>query len=130
VVYHHTGSTLGRYSPERLFLIERNRLWLAAKLFPLSLLILNPAYFALRVVASVWCGIAGKGELPRAASRLGTWGLIKCLVKAQWAALAGLPAMLRKRRAMNAFRKLDASETAALIRRFRIPLRELVAGRR
>jgi hypothetical protein len=38
--------------------------------------------------------------------------------------------MLRKRRAVNAFRKLDASETAALIRRFRIPLRELVAGRR
>jgi GT2 family glycosyltransferase len=130
VVYHHTGATLGRYSPERLFLIERNRLWLAAKLFPLSLLVLNPGYFALRMAATLWCAIAGKGEFPRAASRLGTLGLIKCVVKAQGAALAGLPAMLRKRRAVNAFRKLDGFETAALIRRFRIPLLELVAGRR
>jgi GT2 family glycosyltransferase len=130
VVRHHTGSTLGRYSAERLFLIERNRLWLAAKLFPWSLLALNPAYFALRVSATVWCSFRGKGELPRAASRLGTLGLIKCLLKAQWAALIGLPAMLRKRRAVNVFRKLNAAETAALIRRFRIPLPELVAGRR
>jgi hypothetical protein len=42
----------------------------------------------------------------------------------------GLPAMLRKRRAINAFRKLDAAETAAVIERFRIPLFELVTGSR
>jgi GT2 family glycosyltransferase len=130
VVYHHTGSTLGRYSAERLFLIERNRLWLAAKLFPWSVLALNPGYFALRIAATAWFAFSGKGELPRAASRLGTWGLVECLLKAQWAALAGLPAMLRKRRAVNAFRKLSAAETAALLRRFRIPLLELVAGSR
>jgi GT2 family glycosyltransferase len=130
VVYHHTGSTLGRYSAERLFLIERNRLWLAAKLFPWSLLVLNPAYFALRLAGTAWVALRGKGELPRATSRLGLFGLIKCLIKAQWAAWIGLPAMLRKRRAVNAFRKLDAAETAALIERFRIPLPALVAGSR
>jgi GT2 family glycosyltransferase len=130
VVYHHTGSTLGRYSAERLFLIERNRLWLAAKLFPWRLLALNPMYFGLRLAGTAWAALRGKGELPRAASRLGLFGLIKCLIKAQGAALAGLPAMLRKRRAVNAFRKLNAAETAALIERFRIPLPELVAGSR
>lgn len=130
VVYHHTGSTLGRYSAERLFLIERNRVWLAAKLFPWSLLALNPVYFGLRLAATAWVALRGKGELPNAASRLGALGLIKCLIKAQWAAWIGLPAMLRKRRAVNAFRKLDGAETAALIERFRIPLIELVAGTR
>jgi GT2 family glycosyltransferase len=130
VVYHHTGSTLGRYSAERLFLIERNRIWLAAKLFPWSLLVLNPAYFAVRMAATVWFSFRGKGELPRAASRLGSLGLLKCLIKAQWAALIGLPAMLRKRRALNAFRKLNSAETIALIQRFRIPLPELVTGSR
>jgi GT2 family glycosyltransferase len=130
VVYHHTGATLGRYSQERLFLIERNRLWLAAKLFPWSLLVLNPVYFALRVAATALAALNSRGELPRAASHLGAFGLIKCLLKAQWAALAGLPAMLRKRRAVNALRKLSAAETVALIQRFRIPLMDLVGGSR
>lgn len=130
VVYHHTGSTLGRYSPERLFLIERNRLWLAAKLFPLSLLVLNPLYFALRLAATALFALRGRGEIAHASARLGAVGLIKCLVRAQAAALAGLPAMLRKRRSLNAFRKLTAAQTSALIRRFRIPLAELARGSR
>jgi GT2 family glycosyltransferase len=130
IVYHHTGSTLGRYSAERLFLIERNRLWLAAKLFPLRLLALNPLYFTLRVAATALFSFGGQGEIARATSRLGAVGLIKCLIKAQWAALVGLPAMLRKRRSVNAFRKLTAAQTAALIRRFRIPLLELARGSR
>lgn len=130
VVYHHTGSTLGRYSARRLFLIERNRIWLAAKLFPLSLLILNPVYFVVRASATALAGLRGRGEVARAAGNLGAVGLIKCLIKAQWAALAGLPAMLRKRRSVNAFRSLTAAQTRALLRRFRVPLAELASGAR
>ncbi len=130
VVYHHTGSTLGRYSARRLFLIERNRIWLAAKLFPLSLLLLNPLYFAVRAAATALAGLRGRGEVANAAANLGVGGLIKCLIKAQWAALAGLPRMLRKRRSVNAFRNLTAAQTGALIRRFRVPLAELVSGSR
>ena len=48
VVYHHLGATLGRFSAERLLLVERNRMWLAAKLFPWRLLMLNPFYWLLR----------------------------------------------------------------------------------
>jgi hypothetical protein len=54
VVRHHRGSTLGKDSVRRLELIERNRLLLAMKLFPWSLLWLNPVYFAARV----WAGMA------------------------------------------------------------------------
>ena len=53
VVRHHRGSTLGKDSAWRLELIERNRLLLAFKLFPWSLLWLNPFYFAARVAAGV-----------------------------------------------------------------------------
>src|SRR5690606_6311819 len=42
VVYHRGGMTLGRYSAKRLFLIERNRIWLVAKLFPLRMWPLTP----------------------------------------------------------------------------------------
>jgi GT2 family glycosyltransferase len=109
VVYHHTGSTLGRYSPERLFLIERNRIWLAAKLFPLSLLALNPVYFAIRLAATALFAARGRGEIAHASSRLGGLGLIKCLIRAQVAALAGLPAMLRKRRLLRRRRAVTSA---------------------
>ena len=49
VVRHHRGSTLGKSSMRRLELIERNRLLLAVKLFPASLLCLNPLFFMTRM---------------------------------------------------------------------------------
>ncbi len=51
VVRHHRGSTLGKDSGWRLHLIERNRVLLAVKLFPWSLLAFNPFYYALRLGA-------------------------------------------------------------------------------
>ena len=61
VVRHHRAATLGKDSAWRLELIERNRLLLATKLFPWSLLCLNPLYFAARLAAGYaawWRGAA------------------------------------------------------------------------
>ena len=130
VVRHRLGATLGRHSEQRLFLIERNRIWLAVKLFPLRLLILNPLYTAARflAMAAAWAG--GRGEISRAVSSTSPARLLQCLVRAHWAALRGLPTMLRKRRETRSHRKLSASETARMIRRFRIPLADLVGKAR
>ncbi len=125
IVYHHHGSTLGRFSPERLILIERNRVWLAAKLFPWRLLALYPYYFTLRLLAGAWGAAAGRGESGRFRSRHGFWMLVKCFCQANWRALAGLPPMLAKRRQVARIRRLTAAQTRALLRRFRIRLRDL-----
>src|SRR5260370_39738397 len=61
VVRHHRGSTLGVRSARRLELIERNRVLLAAKLFPWSLLWLNGGYYLARIAAGMWWGLRGKG---------------------------------------------------------------------
>ncbi len=126
VVRHRLGATLGRHSEQRLFLIERNRIWLAVKLFPLRLLILNPLYTAARLLATAAAWAGGRGEISRAVSSTSPARLLQCLVRAHWAALRGLPTMLRKRRETRSQRKLSASETARMIRRFRIPLADLV----
>src|SRR5712692_484526 len=125
VVFHHHGSTLGRFAAERMFLIERNRVWLAAKLFPWRLLVLNPFYFALRVAAGLYGAVVGSGEAGRFAGESGLILLIKCFLRANLAALAGLPRMLAKRRELARIRRLTTSETCALLRRFRIRLRDL-----
>ena len=68
VVRHHRGSTLGKDSGWRLELIERNRVLLAVKLFPWSLLWLNPFYFAVRLAAGAMLA-RGKRGRHRALSR-------------------------------------------------------------
>ncbi len=130
VVLHRLGATLGRHSEQRLFLIERNRIWLAVKLFPLRLLILNPLYTAARLLATAAAWAGGRGEISRAVSSTSPARLLQCLVRAHWAALRGLPSMLRKRRETRGRRKLSASETARMIRRFRIPLADLAGKAR
>ena len=130
VVRHRLGATLGRHSEQRLFLIERNRIWLAVKLFPLRLLILNPFYTAARLLATAAAWAGGRGEISRAVSSTSPTRLLQCLVRAHWAALRGLPTMLRKRRDTRGRRVLSASETARMIRRFRIPLADLVGKAR
>ena len=126
VVHHRRGETLGRYSEQRLFLIERNRIWLAAKLFPARMWPAVPIHYLLRVAASAAAAARGRGDVAPAASELSIPRLLQCLLRANAAALAGLPKILRKRRELRAIRSLSPAQTAALLRRYRIGLAELV----
>lgn len=126
VVYHRGGSTLGRHSARRLFLIERNRIWLVAKLFPLRLWPLVPFYFLRRVAATAFAASQQRGEAYQAGSQIGLLALIQCIAKANAAALIGLPRMIRKRGQINQFRRLSNSEVQSLLNRHRMPLKDLV----
>ena len=125
VVYHRGGSTLGRYSAQRLYLIERNRIWLVAKLFPLRLWPLTPYYFLRRAIAMASAHAGKQGEAFAASRQLGAWALIQCIAKANAAALVGVPRMIRKRSQINKIRKLNSAEILSLLERYRIPLDDL-----
>ena len=126
LVFHHGAATLGTHSERRLFLIERNRSWLAAKLSPWRLLLLSPLYFSFRALATGLAAVLGRGEGSQAVSSISFGGLLKCVLAANLAAIAGLPAMLRKRRTIEPLRKLSPAAVAETIRRFQIPLADLV----
>ncbi len=125
VVRHHRGATLGVMSSRRLELIERNRVLLAAKLFPWSLLWLNGPYYLARVAAGILAAARGRGEI----GKFRTW---QEKLRAAWAVLMGdlqalrlLPRILRKRRGINRIRRLSPRQVKALLLRHRIPLRSL-----
>jgi GT2 family glycosyltransferase len=124
VVRHHRGSTLGKDSARRLELIERNRLLLAFKLFPWSLLWLNPFYFAARVAAGVAAARSGAGDTVHFPGLRGKWTMAKALVKGEWGAFKLLPRMLRKRTAIRAIRRLSPGEVRRLILAHRLRLKE------
>ena len=125
VVRHHRGVTLGLRSTRRLELIERNRVLLAAKLFPWSLLWLNGAYYLARMAAGVWAALRGKGEVSRHPGLRGKLQVATALLKADWSALPLLPKMLRKRRQIASIRKLTPAQTRRLLLQYRIPLKQL-----
>ncbi len=125
VVRHHRGSTLGITSSRRLELIERNRVLLAAKLFPWSLLWLNGPYYLARVAAGAMAAARGRGEIGRFPNWREKCRAALALMKGDLQALLLLPRMLGKRRQVRKFRKLSPRQVRALLLRHRIPLRSL-----
>ncbi len=124
VVRHHRGSTLGKDSSRRLELIERNRLLLAMKLFPWSLLWLNPFYFVLRLGAGIGAAQRGEGDTVHFPGLRGKWKMAKALLKGEWQALCLLPRMLRKRAAVRDLRRLSPGDVRRLILANRLSLKE------
>jgi len=116
---------MGKYSAERIRLIERNRVWLAAKHFPLWLLLLNPFFYALRLLAGLLAGISGSGESGQVEGIRAKIDLGLTLLRADIEAISGLAKMWRKRRAWRKLRKLDDSSLVALLQQHQLSLAEL-----
>ena len=125
VVRHHRGSTLGIDSARRLELIERNRLLLAIKLFPWSLLWLNPVYFAARLAAGMAAARRGEGDTAHFPGMRGKWAMALALVRGDLAALRLAPRMLRKRAEIRRIRRLTPGEVRRLILAHRLSLKEV-----
>jgi GT2 family glycosyltransferase len=125
VVRHHHSSTLGAQSFRRIELIERNRVLLAVKLFPWSLLWLNGAFYLVRLAAGGWATLRNRGEAARFPGWTSKLRVVITMLKADLQALMLLPKMLRKRSQIRRFRQLTPSQLRSLLLRHRISLREL-----
>jgi len=126
VVRHRRASSLGVESVRRVELIERNRVLLAVKLFPWSLLWLNGFYYAARLSAGALAALAGRGEAARFAGVKGKLRLAGALLRGDAQALLLLPKMLSKRRQFERRRRLTPREVRRLILDNRAPLRSMV----
>ena len=125
VVLHRRGSTLGVLSSRRIELIERNRILLAVKHFPLRLLWANGLYCAARLSAGALASLRGRGEAGRFKGAGEKWRLATALVRGAWQGIRMAPATWKKREAMERFRRLSPKEVHELLVRYRITLKEL-----
>ncbi len=124
-VYHRHSATLGKYSPEKAFLVERNRIWVALKSFPLPLLLLNPVLTLWRFVWHVGSLFGQRGLAAGVSREHGRWGLLRACIRAYISGARGLVQILRKRRAVFRRRKLRNHDFYTLVRRYRVSAREL-----
>lgn len=126
VVEHRYSVTAGPFSATKARYVERNRLWVALKIFPAILLFAVPFVTLSRYF---WQLRAARGSTGAAAGffRSGNslFTAAAILVHAHMETLRRLPSLLKKRAAMRKTRKLGSMEFARLMSRYRISAKDL-----
>ena len=125
VVFHKKSMTSGYHSAFKAFLVERNRIWNAIKLFPLRLLVLSPFYTLARYVAQGFATLSGRGISSSYARDYSHARLLAILLRSYGSALRQLPEVWRERRRIQANRRLGALAVYVLMRRYRLHVLEL-----
>jgi GT2 family glycosyltransferase len=128
IVYHVHSATAGEFSALKAFLIERNRIWVALKTFPLSLLVISPFFTLLRFAYHAYGSLFMVGSSGQYAAECSRTRLALMILKAYWSGLKFFPEMWRSRREIRKFARLSNRDFADLIRKHRITLRELTLG--
>lgn len=125
VVYHKYSMTTGEYSPEKVFLVERNRIWIVWKYFPLKMIILSFFYSFLRYILQGYGAVFKKGAAGRFASRYSTPKLISVVLKAYFSALIGLPRVVKERKGMRKLCRVPKSEIDRWFKDYRMSVFEI-----
>jgi GT2 family glycosyltransferase len=125
VAYHRFSLSAGAYSELKAFYVERNRIYVLLKVFPLPLVLASPLFTLARLALQAWAGLVGRGAAGRLARERSFFALIFVALRAHCAALRGLPDMLKKRLRARRLRRLGTLAFIRLLCENRISAREL-----
>jgi GT2 family glycosyltransferase len=125
VVHHRHSSTSGPYSSQKIYWVERNRLWLAVKTFPLWLLVLSPLFTATRWTWNFAAALLGRGAAGNFRRESSLLELVRTLWRAYRDGVRRADLMWRKRRSLDKIRKLSNRQFCSLLIRYRISARRL-----
>lgn len=124
IAYHHYSRSAGAYSRLKAFYVERNRVLVLFRLFPVSLILVSPAYTAVRLALQAWGALTGRGAAGRLAANTSMVQLAVIAVRAYASALRALPSILRERWRQRSRRRLGTPEFRRLLDEFRLRARD------
>jgi len=130
IVYHRHSSTLGSFSAQKVFWVERNRLWLAVKCLPLPLLLLSPVFTLYRFCWYLVSLLFRRGSVARYCESDSAVNLARVTLRAIVDGLRGVPRMWRKRALIRSQRRISDRQMYRLLWKFRISARELAFNER
>jgi len=125
VVYHMYSATTGKYSPMKLYLVERNRLWIVLKYLPVKYVLLNPFYTKIRYLYHFYGMVRGRGAAGRSVSEYSFWELTGTVFRAYWDAMKAFPRVWRERKRMMKLRKVSDAEIDRWFRDYGMSAREI-----
>jgi len=128
IVEHRYSQSAGHASPLKAYYVERNRLFLAIKNFPLGMLAWTPFAALARYFWHLVSLFAGRGKASEFRDAGNAWALLPFLVlRAHFSALSHLPELLQQRRLIRTTRRISSKEFQALLAGHSIPLRQVAA---
>ncbi len=125
VVRHRYSASAGRYSLRKVFLVERNRMWVMIKYFPWTAVALSPFWTALRLGWHGYAAWRGRGGAGRALESGSAWALMWTVACAYGAASRGVVGMWRKRRVLARSRRISWLEFHGWLRYYGVSAREV-----
>jgi len=125
IVYHFHSASSSAYSPLKAFLVERNRIWVAMKYFPLPLLIVGQFHTLERYFYQAYGAMVGKGAAGRFTKEFSKLQLIKILLKVYLSVFRSLPVVFRKRSWMMGKKRISNKEIYELFKKFGISGKEI-----
>lgn len=125
IAYHKKSMTSGYHSAFKAHLVERNRIWNAVRLLPLRLLVLSPLWTLMRYLMQGYAAASGQGMSSQFRRDYSLGEMVGIMARSYRDAFARLPEVWRQRRLIQGNRKLGALQVYSLLRKYRLPLREL-----
>jgi len=124
-VWHRYSHSAGKASTLKAYYVERNRLMLAVKNFPLGMLVLAPFYSLARYFWHAVYAASGRGKAAEFRSHGSALVLPFYVLRAYLAVIPRLPLLWRERRKVK--RRLTATQFRRLVRSFSISARQVAA---
>ncbi len=118
IVYHIHSGTAGKFSAEKAYYVERNRIYVMVKNFPLLLILISPLFTVVRYFFQAIATLTGKGVSGEFKEKNSAFDLIFILLKANFHGVKAIPYMLKKRKAVRKHFKVNFFEFCKLLKRF------------
>lgn len=128
IVRHAYSGSAGRASALKALLVERNRLYLLVRNFPLRMLLGAPAVALVRYfwhLVYMWKGTGKAAEFAQSGGSGASLPLV--VLRAHWQALMHLPVLLTERRRIRAHAYLNDRQFGRLLAAHSISSREVAA---
>ncbi len=120
VVYHRYSATVEPYSTLKVYLVERNRIWILLKYFPVELIFLSLFFTLFRYTLQVYGALTGKGAGSRFVKQYSLKQALRTLLRAYVDAIKGARSMLEKRGQIRGVNRLGRTGFYKLLKRFSI----------
>jgi GT2 family glycosyltransferase len=124
-VRHKYSSSSSAYSPLKAFLVERNRIWVLLKYYPVELIAASFYFTLKRLIIHLYGAVAGRGASGKFSEQHSVLRACSILISAWFSALSGFPRIIRQRRTFSRLRRISRSELYRLFRTFRMSAREI-----
>jgi hypothetical protein len=124
VAFHHYSRSVGSHSRLKAFHVERNRVLVLFRVFPLSLVAVSPLFTAARLALQAWGALTGRGAAARLAAETSMLRLVGVTLQAYASALVALPPTLRERWRKRSTRRIGTREFLRLLAEHRLSARE------